>query len=106
MAGRFLPQEKIQTLSNAYDFANKITDLTNDPKVVLEKAGITKKDLEKAKALINNPLFSMLLGEKKQAVLEGLNKAENFFNGGNNSLAEQAPASELEQLQANLARLK
>ena len=106
MAGRFLPQEKIQTLSNAYDFANKITDLTNDPKVVLEKAGITQKDLEKAKVLINNPLFSMLLGEKKQVVLEGLNKAENFFNDGNNLPVEQAPASELEQLQANLARLK
>lgn len=106
MAGRFLPREKIQTLSNAYDFANKVTDLTNDPKVVLEKAGITRKDLEKAKALINNPLFSMLLGDKKQVVLEGLNKAENFFNYENNLFVEQAPTSELEQLQANLARLK
>ena len=105
-AGRFLPQEKIQLLSQAYDFANKITDITQNPKEALEKAGVTKQDLEKAKKLINNPVAGFFLGEKKQSVIDGLNKAEMFFNGQINSLSEQAPVSELEQLQANLARLK
>ena len=105
-AGRFLPQEKIQLLSQAYDFANKITDITQNPKEALEKAGVTKQDLEKAKKLINNPVAGFFLGEKKQSVIDGLNKAEMFFSGQINSLSEQAPVSELEQLQANLARLK
>ena len=105
-AGRFLPQEKMQLLSQAYDFANKITDMTQNPKEALEKAGVTKQDLEKAKKLINNPVAGFFLGEKKQSVIDGLNKAEMFFNGQINSLSEQAPVSELEQLQANLARLK
>lgn len=72
----------------------------------MEKAGVTKQDLEKAKKLINNPVAGFFLGEKKQLVIDGLNKAEMFFNGQINSLSEQAPVSELEQLQANLARLK
>lgn len=105
-AGRFLPQEKLTLLSQAYDFANKITDITQNPKEALEKAGVTKQDLEKAKKLINNPVAGFFLGEKKQSVIDGLNKAEMFFDGQINSLSEQAPVSELEQLQANLARLK
>lgn len=109
-AGRFLPQEKIQLLSQAYDFANKITDITQNPKEALEKAGVTRQDLEKAKKLINNPMASFFLGDKKQAVIDGLNRAESLFNGQPigqvNSLSEQAPVSELEQLQANLAKLK
>ena len=72
----------------------------------MEKAGVTKQDLEKAKKLLNNPVAGFFLGEKKQSVIDGLNKAEMFFNGQINSLSEQAPVSELEQLQANLARLK
>lgn len=96
----------MQLLSQAYDFANKITDITQNPKEALEKAGVTKQDLEKAKKLINNPVAGFFLGEKKQSVIDGLNKAEMFFSGQINSLSEQAPVSELEQLQANLARLK
>ena len=80
--------------------------MTQNPKEALEKAGVTKQDLEKAKKLINNPVAGFFLGEKKQSVIDGLNKAEMFFNGQINSLPEQAPVSELEQLQANLARLK
>ena len=80
--------------------------MTQNPKEALEKAGVTKQDLEKAKKLINNSVAGLFLGEKKQSVIDGLNKAEMFFNGQINSLSEQAPVSELEQLQANLARLK
>lgn len=110
IASKFLPQEKIQLLSQAYDFANKITDATQNPKEVLEKAGVTKQDLEKAKKLLSNPIASTLLGDKKQAVMNGINAAESFFNDNQmnqiNSVAEQAPATELEMLQANLASLK
>jgi hypothetical protein len=105
-AGRFLPQEKIQLLSQAYDFANKITDITQNPKEALEKAGVTREDLEKAKKLINNPMAGFFLGDKKQSVIDGLNRAESLFDKQVNSLSEQAPVNELEQLQANLARLK
>lgn len=110
LAGRFLPQEKIQLLNQAYDFANKITDMTQNPREALEKAGVTREDLEKAKKLVNNPMAGFLLGDKRQAVIDGLNKAEALFDGQPcgqiNSLPEQAPVSELEQLQANLAKLK
>lgn len=109
LAGKFLPQEKIQILSQAYDYANKITDLTQNPKEALEKAGVTKKDLEKARNLLNNPLANLFLGDKKQSVIDGLSRAESLFNEQSlpiNSPAEQAPVSELEKLQATLAALK
>jgi hypothetical protein len=47
-------------------------------------------------------MASLLLGDKKQSVLEGLNKAESLFS----SQTEQTPVSELEQLQRTLATLK
>lgn len=84
--------------------ANKITDMTSNPREALEKAGITKEDLERAKQLINNPMASMILGDKRQAIIDGLNKAESLFE--NNLLAEQTPVNELEQMQKNLAMLK
>lgn len=84
--------------------ANKITDMTRNPKEALEKAGVTRADLERAKNLINNPIASFVLGDKRQSVIDGLNKAESLFE--NNLLIEQAPVSELEQMQRNLALLK
>lgn len=85
--------------------ANRITDITKDPKEALQKAGVTRQDLEKAKKLMNNPLASFVLGDKRQSVLEGLNKAETLFDDFNLP-TEQAPVSELEQMQRNLATLK
>lgn len=93
-------------MSQAYDFADKITDIAQNPKEALEKAGVTKEDLEKAKRLLNNPMAGFILGDKKQSVINGLSKAEDIFNGQVNSPTEQAPVSELEQLRENLARLK
>lgn len=78
--------------------------MTNNPREALEKAGVTIKDLEKAKTLINNPIASFILGDKKQSVIDGLNKAEHLFE--NNLLTEQTPVDELEQLQNNLKLLK
>lgn len=84
--------------------ANKITDMTNNPREALQKAGVTRADLEKAKKLINNPMASFILGDKRQSVIDGLNKAESLFE--NDLLMEQSPVSELEQMQRNLAKLK
>ena len=84
--------------------ANKLTDITQNPKEALERAGVTRADLERAKSLINNPIASFVLGDKRQSVIDGLNKAESLFE--NNLLIEQAPISELEQMQRNLALLK
>lgn len=78
--------------------------MTNNPREALAKAGVTKKDLEKAKNLMNNPLASFLLGDKRQSVVDGLNRAESLFE--DNLITEQAPVSELEQLQRNLQMLK
>lgn len=84
--------------------ANRITDMTQNPRDALEKAGVTKEDLVKARNLVNNPMASFVLGDKKQAIIDGLRRAESLFE--DNSFTEQAPVNELEQLQANLARLK
>jgi hypothetical protein len=104
LAEKFLPKEKLQMLSNAYDMADKITNMTNNPREALEKAGVTKSDLEKAKQLINNPMAGFILGDKRQSVIDGLNKAESLFD--NSLLAEQVPVNELEQMQKDLAMLK
>lgn len=83
--------------------------MTQNPKEALEKAGVTKQDLEKAKKLINNPMAGFVLGDKKQSLIDGLARVEALFNeqpSQISSFTEQAPVNELEQLQANLARLK
>jgi hypothetical protein len=95
----------MKILSQAYDMANRITDMTNNPKEALQKAGVTRADLEKAKSLMNNPMASMILGDKRQTIIDGLNKAETLFDDFNLP-TEQAPVSELEQMQRNLATLK
>lgn len=80
--------------------------MTQNPKEALEKAGVTREDLEKAKQLVNNPMANLILGDKKQSVIDGLTRVESLFDTQVSSPIEQAPMSELDQLQANLARLK
>ena len=82
----------------------KSTDMTNNPREALAKAGVTKSDIDKAKNLINNPIASFILGDKRQSVIDGLNRAESLFE--DNSLIEQTPVNELEQLQQSLKMLK
>ena len=106
MASKFLGNDKLQALSSAFDMANQITDITNDPGEALRKAGVTREDLQKAKNLVNNPMASLFLGGNKQNIIAGLDRAESFLDNKVNSFAEQPPADELEQMQANLARLK
>lgn len=69
--------------------------------------------IRKAKSLINMPVVGWLINKygNKEQLLNDLNKLEQIFeptgfNQVTNSPIEQAPVSELEQMQANLARLK
>lgn len=80
--------------------------MTQNPKEALQKAGVTRNDLERAKQLMNNPMASFLLGDKKQSVIDGITRAEMLFDKGVQPSTEQVHVDELEQLQANLARLK
>lgn len=114
LAGRFLGAEKTQKLSQAFDFANQLTSVTRNPEEVMQKAGITLENVRTARSMIANPLGEMIikcLGGDKENVLSGLSKAEQMLNSSENapkqiSFAEQAPANELDELQATLARLK
>lgn len=107
VAGRFLDPQKQKTLSQAFDFANQITNLTTNPKEAFEKAGVTLETVKKAKEMINNPVGAFvvqMLGGNKSTVVAGLERAEQMLT--NNTGAEQAPANELDELQASLARLQ
>ncbi len=112
LVGRFLGPERTQRLSQAFDFANQLTSFTRNPEEVMQKAGITLENIKTARNLLGNPFGETIircLGGDKQTVLSGLNKAEQMLNGSTPkqiSFAEQAPASELDELQATLARLK
>lgn len=112
LASRFLGAEKAQRLSQAYDFANQLTSATQNPEEVMQKAGITLENVRKAQNLIENPFGEMIitcLGGNKQKVAAGLKRAEEMLGGTAPKqipFVEQAPASELDELQATLARLK
>lgn len=93
-------------LSQAYDFASKLTDETRDPREVFKKAGITPENIKTLKNLVNLPVAGNLLGNKKEAILAGANAAEKMLDNLVFSLPEQAPVSEIERLQASLEQLK
>lgn len=107
---KFLSPQKAQALSQAFDAANKITDMTRNPVEAMQKAGITAEDLNTAKRLINNPLSGFIinrLGAKREDILAGIDKAEALLKPGTNNLSvEQAPTDELKSLQESLARIK
>lgn len=102
--------DKAQKLSRAYDFANGILTATQNPQEALQKAGVSASDLAKAKSLLNSPFAGMIAkacGTTKEDMMHSLDNLNGFF--GTTSVspsAEQAPASELERMQENLARLK
>lgn len=92
-------------LKQAYEMADKITDMTQNPQEALRRAGVTVQDLQKAKKWINNPIASLALGKEREKIINGLNRVEGLFLG-DNLQTEQAPVSELEQMRKNLASLK
>ena len=109
LAQKFMKPETAQKLSSAYDAAKQIMDTTQNPQEALQKAGVKREDIEKLRNMLNMPMAGWViksLGVNKDDLVSGLNRAESLFNAPQvNSLPEQAPSSELERLQANLARL-
>ena len=90
--------------------ATNIVNTCQNPKAELEKHGVTVETIRKAKSFINFPGVGWLIGKygNKEQVLADLDRLEKLFESGNNNNlpTEQAPVDELEQLRANLARLK
>lgn len=103
-------QETVQKLSSAYDAATQIMNVAQNPTDALQKAGVKREDLERARKLLNAPMAGLViksLGVNKEQLVDGLNKAESLFDCAPvNTLPEQAHGDELGRLQANLARLK
>lgn len=103
IASKFLSQEKINKLSNAFDIASEIMSAANNPQEALNKAGITQEDLSAIEKHLNNPMASFILGPL------GVNKTEALqvikqLKG--NSQAEQSPVSELDDLERALRSIK
>lgn len=103
LANRFLSQEKVNKLSNAFDTASDIMSMANNPQDALAKAGITQEDLSAIEKHLNNPMANLILGSL------GVNKNEamqviNQLKG--NSHVEQSPASELDDLEKALKSIK
>ena len=109
-AQKMLGQKGAGMFGQLFDLANQIVTTCQNPKAELEKHGVTVETIRKAKSVLNFPGVGWLISKygNKDQVLADLDKLEQLFEptNNNNLPAEQAPASELEQLQANLARLK
>lgn len=108
LASRFISPEKMQMVNKAFDVATQISAVAQNPQDALEKAGITKEDLNKAESFLNNPMAGTILsalGANKQDMLNTINQAKGIFT--KNTFTEQAPVNgELEALQKTLAMLK
>lgn len=107
-ASKMFGQEKANNLSKLYDMAMGIMNAANNPQEVVKKAGITRADIEKAKALMNNPFSNWAvsaLGGDKESIIKGLTIAEQFVEPLG-VLPEQAPVSDLEALRKDLKQLR
>ena len=103
VASKFLSQEKINKLSQAFDGATSIMDMAKNPQEALTKAGVTKQDLDSIESLLNNPMAGFILGPL------GVNKTEALqvikqLKGG--SPTEQPPVGELDDLESALRSIK
>ena len=108
-AQKMLGQKGAGTFGQLFDIASNIVNTCQKPKAELERHGVTADVIRKAKSFINFPGVGWLISKygSKEQILADLDKLEKLFNNQEINLpAEQAPADELEQLQANLARLK
>lgn len=103
LASKFLPQEKINKLSNAFDSASSIMEMASNPQEALAKAGITQKDLTQIEAMLNNPMASMLLkplGVDKNEAQRVIAQLKG------QPLTEQVPVDELDNLQKALQNVR
>lgn len=103
VASKFLSQEKINKLSQAFDGATSIMDMAKNPQEALAKAGVTKQDLDSIENLLNNPMAGFVLKPL------GVNKAEAMsvikqLKG--ESPIEQSPVGDLEDLELALKSIK
>ena len=103
LASKFLPQEKVNRLSQAFDSANSIMSMANNPQEALSKAGVTKQDLDSIENLLQNPMAGFVLnslGVNKTEALQVINQLKG------NSITEQSPVAELEDLEKALRSIK
>ena len=116
VASKFISPQKVQTLSEAFDFASNLMNAANNPEEVFQKAGINRQNVEMMKSLLDNRMsgfFLNLVGGNKEELLKGLSAAEAYLatrgidqSTPNNSPVEQTPASELDKLRQELSKLK
>lgn len=109
-AQKFLGQGGAGKFGQLFDLASRIVNTCQNPKEELQKLGVNANTIKMAKGFINFPGVGSLINKygNKELVLKDLDKLEKLFlsENQNSSVVEQAPANELEQLQANLAKLK
>lgn len=103
LASKFLSQEKVNKLSKAFDATSDIMSMANNPQEALSKAGITKEDLSAIEKHLNNPMANFILspfGIDTKQVRDAINQLKG------NSLAEQSPVNELDDLEKALKSIK
>ena len=101
-----LGQRGAGVFGQLFDMASGIVNGSVNPKEVFERQGITVDTIRKAKTWLNFPGVGWLINKygSKEQLLKDLDKLECFFEG--KPLIEQAPISDLEQMQRNLTSLK
>lgn len=102
-----LGQKGVGVFGQLFDVANNILNTCSNPIEELKKYGVTYDTVKKAKSFLSFPGVGWLVNKygNKEDILKDLEKLEKIFEG-NQSLIEQAPVNELEQMQRNLAMLK
>ena len=103
LASRFLPREKVNKLSQAFDNASSIMDMAKNPQEALSKAGVTREDLDSFESLLNNPMAGFVLkplGVNKEEAMSVIRQ----LKGG--SPTEQPPVGELDDLESALKSIK
>ena len=103
VASKFLPQEKLSRLSQAFDSAKSIMDVANNPQDALANAGVTRQDLDSIESLLNNPMASFILTPLGVNKTEAMNVIKQLKG---NSTAEQSPVNELDDLENTLKSIK
>lgn len=106
-AQRMMGQKGTGLLGQMFDVATNIMNTCSDPVGELKKYGVSRDTIKRAKSCLNFPGVGWLVNKygDKNKILEDLEKLEKVFEE-NQPLIEQAPVSELEQMQRNLASLK
>lgn len=103
LANKFMPTEKVNALSKAFDTTSSIMSMANNPQEALQKAGITSNDLNSIEKYLNNPMAGMVL---KTLGVDSTEAQKVIGQLKGNSQAEQAPVSELDALEKTLQSIR